>query len=48
VSTAMGAPMPDPSTATDDVFCEDTPETLGSGAAPWSGFSVPIPASAAA
>ncbi len=48
VTEAMAAPMPDPSVAITDVFCERTPETIGSGAAPWSGFSVPVPAPAAA
>ena len=30
--------MPDPAGATRGVFCEDEPEPLGDGRAPWSGF----------
>jgi TPP-dependent pyruvate/acetoin dehydrogenase alpha subunit len=38
---ALAAPMPDPSTAVDGVFCEGEAEPLGDlGEAPWSGFSV--------
>jgi len=36
---ALAAPMPDPSTATDGVFCEGEAEPLGDGQAPWSGFA---------
>jgi pyruvate dehydrogenase E1 component alpha subunit len=36
---ALASPMPDPSTAALDVFCEGEPELLGDGAAPWSGFT---------
>jgi pyruvate dehydrogenase E1 component alpha subunit len=35
---ALAAPMPDPSSAVDGVFCEGEPEPLGDGQAPWSGF----------
>jgi pyruvate dehydrogenase E1 component alpha subunit len=35
---ALAAPMPDPSTALDGVFCVGEAEPLGDGAAPWSGF----------
>jgi TPP-dependent pyruvate/acetoin dehydrogenase alpha subunit len=35
---ALAAPMPDPATATDGVFCEGEAELLGDGHAPWSGF----------
>jgi TPP-dependent pyruvate/acetoin dehydrogenase alpha subunit len=35
---ALAAPMPDPSTATDGVFCEGEPEPLGDGIARWSGY----------
>jgi TPP-dependent pyruvate/acetoin dehydrogenase alpha subunit len=35
---ALATPMPDPATATDDVFCAGEQEPLGDGAAPWSGF----------
>ena len=35
---ALAGPMPDPSTATDGVFCEGEAEPLGDGQAPWSGF----------
>ena len=48
VAAALTAPMPDPRSATDGVFCEGGPETLGDGAAPWSGFGVPDPIPAAA
>jgi pyruvate dehydrogenase E1 component alpha subunit len=34
---ALAAPMPDPGSARDRVFCEDEPEPLGDGQAPWSG-----------
>jgi TPP-dependent pyruvate/acetoin dehydrogenase alpha subunit len=36
---ALAAPMPDPATATDGVFCTGEPEALGDGQAPWSGFA---------
>jgi TPP-dependent pyruvate/acetoin dehydrogenase alpha subunit len=36
---ALAAPMPDPSTAADGVFCEGEAEPLGDGQAPWSGFA---------
>jgi len=36
---ALAAPMPDPATALDGVFCQGEPEPLGDGQAPWSGFS---------
>jgi pyruvate dehydrogenase E1 component alpha subunit len=35
---ALASPMPDPSTATEGVFCEGEPELLLDGQAPWSGF----------
>jgi TPP-dependent pyruvate/acetoin dehydrogenase alpha subunit len=35
---ALRAPMPDPSTVLEGVFCEGEPEPLGDGQAPWSGF----------
>ena len=35
---ALTAPMPDPSTAADGVFCEGEAEPLGDGVARWSGF----------
>lgn len=35
---ALAAPMPDPGSAVDDVFCEGDAEPLGHGQAPWSGF----------
>jgi TPP-dependent pyruvate/acetoin dehydrogenase alpha subunit len=36
---ALAAPMPDPATAVDGVFCDGEAEPLGDGQAPWSGFS---------
>ena len=36
---ALAAPMPDPATAADGVFCEGEAEPLGDGQAPWSGFA---------
>jgi TPP-dependent pyruvate/acetoin dehydrogenase alpha subunit len=36
---ALAAPMPDPDTAAQGVFCEGAAEELGDGNAPWSGFS---------
>jgi pyruvate dehydrogenase E1 component alpha subunit len=36
---ALAAPMPDPASATDGVFCEGEAEPLGDGRAPWSGFA---------
>lgn len=47
VEAALAAPMPDPASAVRDVFCEGSPEALGEGAAPWSGFA-PVDAVAAA
>jgi pyruvate dehydrogenase E1 component alpha subunit len=35
---ALAAPMPDPATAADGVFCEGLAEPLGDGVARWSGF----------
>jgi pyruvate dehydrogenase E1 component alpha subunit len=35
---ALATPMPDPATATADVFCDGEAEPLGDGAARWSGF----------
>ncbi len=35
---ALAAPMPDPSTAREGVFCEHDAEPLRDGRAPWSGF----------
>jgi pyruvate dehydrogenase E1 component alpha subunit len=35
---ALAAPMPDPASAADGVFCEGEAEVLGDGQAPWSGF----------
>jgi TPP-dependent pyruvate/acetoin dehydrogenase alpha subunit len=35
---ALAMEMPDPAGATRGVFCEDEPEPLGDGHAPWSGF----------
>jgi TPP-dependent pyruvate/acetoin dehydrogenase alpha subunit len=48
VAEAMQTPMPDPSSALEGVFCEGSPEGLGEGAAPWSGFATLEPLSAAA
>jgi pyruvate dehydrogenase E1 component alpha subunit len=39
VDEALKTPMADPSHATEGVYCENEPESLGEGAAPWSGFS---------
>ncbi len=36
---ALAAPMPDPATAAEGVFCEGEAEPLGDGQAPWSGFA---------
>jgi TPP-dependent pyruvate/acetoin dehydrogenase alpha subunit len=36
---ALAAPMPDPATAADGVFCEGHAEPLTDGRAPWSGYS---------
>ena len=36
---ALASPMPDPVTATDDVFATGEPAPLGDGEAPWSGWS---------
>jgi TPP-dependent pyruvate/acetoin dehydrogenase alpha subunit len=38
VQEALAGPMPDPSSATEGVFCEGEAEPLGDGQAPWSGF----------
>jgi TPP-dependent pyruvate/acetoin dehydrogenase alpha subunit len=38
VEVALAAPMPDLAKATNDVFCEGSPEVIGEGAAPWSGY----------
>jgi len=38
---ALRAPMPDPASATEGVFCEGEAEPLGDGRAPWSGFAEP-------
>jgi len=35
---ALAAPMPDPASAVDGLFCEGEAEPLGDGQAPWSGF----------
>jgi pyruvate dehydrogenase E1 component alpha subunit len=37
-SEALAAPMPDPGTALDGVFCSGEAEPLGDGVARWSGF----------
>ncbi|MGB2711933.1 MAG: thiamine pyrophosphate-dependent dehydrogenase E1 component subunit alpha [Conexibacter sp.] len=39
---ALAAPMPDPATATDGVFCTREAEPLGDGRAPWSGFAAGV------
>jgi TPP-dependent pyruvate/acetoin dehydrogenase alpha subunit len=36
---ALRAPMPDPASAVDGVFCEGEAEPLGDGQAPWTGFA---------
>ena len=36
---ALAAPMPDPASATEGVFCEGEAEPLGDGRAPWSRFA---------
>jgi TPP-dependent pyruvate/acetoin dehydrogenase alpha subunit len=36
---ALAAPMPDPATVLDGVFCEGEAEVLGDGIASWSGFA---------
>src|SRR5579864_7326419 len=41
---ALAAPMPDPGTARDGVFCDGEAEPLGDGQAPWSGFRAAEPA----
>jgi pyruvate dehydrogenase E1 component alpha subunit len=48
VEAALATPMPDPASATEDVYCQGTPEVLGEGAAPWSGFATTgaVPAAA--
>ncbi len=41
IAEALTAPMPDPATATEGVFCTGEPEVLGTdGRAPWSGFAL--------
>ncbi len=40
VQEALSGPMPDPSSASDGVFCEGEAEPLGDGQAPWSGFGL--------
>ncbi len=35
---ALQAPMPDPATVTEGVFCVGEPESLGDGVARWSGY----------
>jgi pyruvate dehydrogenase E1 component alpha subunit len=37
---ALAAPMPDPSTAVNGVFCEGDAEPLADGQGPWSGYRV--------
>jgi TPP-dependent pyruvate/acetoin dehydrogenase alpha subunit len=44
---ALSAPMPDPSTVLEGVFCEGEAEPLGDGQAPWSGFTKPDDSGAA-
>ena len=39
VEEALQMPMPDPATATDQLFFEGDPPVLGDGEAPWSGFA---------
>ncbi len=41
VAEALRSPMPDPASATEDVFCDGEPERLRDGRAPWSGWSRP-------
>lgn len=38
VADALSASMPDVAMATADVFCEGEVQTIGTGAAPWSGY----------
>ena len=38
-AVALAMPAPDPATVLDGIFCEGEPPSLGSGAAPWSGFA---------
>src|SRR5205085_696305 len=45
---ALAAPMPDPASAVERVFCEGEAEVLGDGQAPWSGFRSETVASAGA
>src|SRR5438270_2894526 len=45
---ALAAPMPDPATATEGVFCDGEAEPLGDGVARWSGFQQAAAASASA
>jgi TPP-dependent pyruvate/acetoin dehydrogenase alpha subunit len=39
---ALAAPMPDPASALEGVFCEGEAEPLGDGRAPWSGFAAEV------
>jgi TPP-dependent pyruvate/acetoin dehydrogenase alpha subunit len=39
VELALASPMPDPASATTDVFCEVAPEPLGTAAPAWSGHT---------
>jgi TPP-dependent pyruvate/acetoin dehydrogenase alpha subunit len=48
VEAALATPMPDPATATEGIYCDDLPEVLGEGAAPWSGFATSDAVAAAA
>ncbi len=41
VAAALESPLPDPASATADVFCVGEPQGLGRGRAPWSGFAAP-------
>jgi TPP-dependent pyruvate/acetoin dehydrogenase alpha subunit len=41
VEEALAMPMPDPATATDQLFFEGDPPVLGDGQARWSGFASP-------
>jgi TPP-dependent pyruvate/acetoin dehydrogenase alpha subunit len=45
---ALAAPMPDPLSGSDGVFCDGEAEPLGDGRAPWSGFAGEVPARGAA
>jgi pyruvate dehydrogenase E1 component alpha subunit len=41
VEAALSTPLASPDDGVEDVFCKGVPELLGTGAAPWSGFSGP-------